>query len=183
MGKIVNRNECSAIFGVSAKTVTHWINSGMPGTRSRGSGVSMKIDTAAAINWYVEREKEKELAGLRAALRLARGLEPHGTRSEEELRLIAAKRKLAELEAAEKGGTMGLIEDFQESANQAMLIISSQDDAIAGRLANELAAESSPAVVRAKLFEALRENRAAAAERLRHWAAGSDNHLAGLPTA
>jgi phage terminase Nu1 subunit (DNA packaging protein) len=170
MGKTVNRTECATIFGVTGRTISVWIDAGMPATRGRGRGSQLQIDTAQAIAWYAERKAERETAVLRAQLGM-KNSEPHGTRSEEEIRLLAARRTLAELEAAEKAGELARIEDFQQATNEAMLIISSQDDAIAGRLANELAAESNPAVIRAKIFEALRENRAAAADRLEHWAA------------
>jgi phage terminase Nu1 subunit (DNA packaging protein) len=172
VAKVVDGAELARIFGVTPKTVSDWIAVGLPAKRTGRKGTDIQIDTAAAIAWYCQREKEKEVALLRKQLGLKNG-GAHGTKSEEELRLLAAKRELAELEAAEKKATMGLIEDFQQSANEAMLIISSQDDAIAGRLALELAAETNLAVIRSKLFEALQENQAAAADRLRRWASSA----------
>jgi phage terminase Nu1 subunit (DNA packaging protein) len=183
VGKTVDRAELARLFGVTPTTITRWIEEGLPAKGSGRKGAVIQIDTAQAINWYCQRYNEKEVALLRKQLGLKNG-GAHGTRSEEELRLIAAKRKLAELEAAEKSGELARIEDFQQATNEAMLIISSQDDAIAGRLANELAAETKPAVIRAKIFEALRENRAAAADRLENWAmAGMASREIRLVTA
>ena len=156
---------------MTAATIDRWTKEGMP-QRKGAKGTDITVDTWEAISWYCEREKAKELAALRSRFGLNNG-NARGTKSEEELRLLAAKRELAELEAQKMGGTMGLIEDFQQSANEAMIIIASQDDAIAGRLALELAAESNPAAIRVTLLAALRENRDAAAARLEHWAGGN----------
>jgi phage terminase Nu1 subunit (DNA packaging protein) len=156
MGEIVNRNQLAEIFGVSHTTISDWINQGLPAQCRGRKGASLQIDSEQAIR-YVERYIERETAGLRAQLR------PHGT--------------------VEKASEFARAEDFKRGANEMMKLIKSGDAAIASRLALELAAETRPAVVRAKIFAALRENRAAAAARLEHWAAGSDNHLAGLPTA
>jgi phage terminase Nu1 subunit (DNA packaging protein) len=68
---------------------------------------------------------------------------------------------------------LALEQAYARGANEMLKLIKSGDAAIANRLGSELATASDPAVIRAKLFTALRENRAAAAARLEHWAAGS----------
>jgi phage terminase Nu1 subunit (DNA packaging protein) len=64
MGEIVNRNQLAEIFGVSRTTIGAWIREGLPAVGGGKGGVAFKIDSEAAIRWYIERDIERETAGL-----------------------------------------------------------------------------------------------------------------------
>lgn len=57
--KITGQTEIAAIFGVTARTITDWQETGMPVAVQGGPGVSGEYDSAACIRWLVEREVRK----------------------------------------------------------------------------------------------------------------------------
>ncbi|MBP2494700.1 phage terminase Nu1 subunit (DNA packaging protein) [Methylobacterium sp. PvP062] len=57
-GRLVNRADLAGIFGVSVNTVTSWIEKGCPYVERGSNGVEWQFDTAAVINWRIQRAVE-----------------------------------------------------------------------------------------------------------------------------
>lgn len=93
-----------------------------------------------------------------------------GAVANETQRLRAAQANRIELELAHRSGRLAPIEDMQIAANEAMVILRSQVDAVASRCAAQLAGMSDPAEIRQFLLHENRQALAAAAARLEDWA-------------
>ncbi len=57
-GRLVNRADLAGIFGVSVNTVTNWIEKGCPYVERGSNGVEWQFDTAAVIDWKIQRAVE-----------------------------------------------------------------------------------------------------------------------------
>lgn len=57
-GRLVNRADLAGIFGVSVNTVTNWIEKGCPYVERGSNGVEWQFDTAAVIDWRIQRAVE-----------------------------------------------------------------------------------------------------------------------------
>lgn len=57
-GRLVNRADLAGIFGVSVNTVTSWIEKGCPYVERGSNGVEWQFDTAAVIDWKIQRAVE-----------------------------------------------------------------------------------------------------------------------------
>ncbi len=69
--RIIGQEEVAEVFGVAAKTIVEWQEQGFPVAVRGRPGVPSEYDTAACIQWYVEREVRK-VQGERPQDRLAR---------------------------------------------------------------------------------------------------------------
>lgn len=98
-------------------------------------------------------------------------------------RLLSAQARNAEIEADRKAGKLLDLDDVQTVLNETMTIIASQMDGLGGRLANELAGESDPAIIRQKLLSETRRIRATAADKLARLGAIADSGRDSAPAA
>ncbi|MFB0491300.1 phage terminase Nu1 subunit (DNA packaging protein) [Methylobacterium sp. OAE515] len=57
-GRLVNRADLAGIFGVSVNTVTNWIEKGCPYVERGSNGVEWQFDTAAVVDWKIQRAVE-----------------------------------------------------------------------------------------------------------------------------
>ena len=57
--RIICQTEIASIFGVTARTITEWQAGGMPLAVQGGPGVPGEYDSAACIQWLVQREVRK----------------------------------------------------------------------------------------------------------------------------
>ncbi len=89
MGKIVNRNVLSEIFGVSLPTVTAWMKAGMPVKKAGRKGQDYEFDTADVSKWLNEREAAA-----------AKGDMSKSSKEEAERRYAAARARREELALA-----------------------------------------------------------------------------------
>ena len=146
---VVNFPEFCEIVGATAKTVTAWIEKGMPlDLDSPRQGTRRRINTAKAIRWIRAME--------RAAAATPDGGE---TLAEAELRKARAAADFAEARAAAaQGESMALVE-VEEIFDRAVTMCAAQLDGLAGRLAATVAAESDPAVCRQVIFDETRRIR------------------------
>lgn len=55
-GKLVNKSDLAAVFGVSQQTLTRWQKEGMPHVAAEGKGDENEYDTAECIAWWGKRE-------------------------------------------------------------------------------------------------------------------------------
>ncbi len=73
---VLNRNELAAFFGVSAQTITSWINAGMPVLRDGGQGQAYEFQASACWAWRASEKarddaRSAEAQATIAAMRLA----------------------------------------------------------------------------------------------------------------
>lgn len=158
MGRIVNRAQFAEIIGKSPRTVGEMIAQGLPASRTGKKGAEVQIDTEAAITWLISREVAKRVPDLDET-------EPRSREAEEYL-LIKAKRIHQDLVNAEKEQQLANLDEMQQAASAAMILIGSQLDGLAGRLATPLANLDDPAEIRELLLDECRRIRSAAANRL-----------------
>lgn len=100
----VNKKRLAEIFGVDVRTITTWQGQGLIPLSGGGKGVEAVFDTAAAIEWFAEREASieneklrKEVEDLRSATES--DLQP-GTIDYERYRLTKAQADAQELKNA-----------------------------------------------------------------------------------
>ncbi len=96
------------------------------------------------------------------------GKEPSDIATERR-RLIAAQAKLTELNIAEKERDLIDREEVRQTVMEALVIVGTQMDGVAGRVAGELATEDEPAVIRQRLLSETRRIREAAADGLQDY--------------
>jgi phage terminase Nu1 subunit (DNA packaging protein) len=170
---IVSQLEISKILGVSPSAIRKWIaNQGFPVVKHSNGLSAVEIETVDAIAWHVKRQLDAELGVLQAKLAKYEGAggAVAATLNEENIRLTAAKRRLAELELDEKEGLLAPVAAFEASITEALGVISARDDEIAGKLAGQLVGETNAAAIKQSILAELRNNRAEAADRLENWA-------------
>lgn len=63
-GRSVNRAELAGVCGVSLPTVDAWVEKGCPFVQRGSKGREWQFDTAAVINWRVDRAVQEAVAGL-----------------------------------------------------------------------------------------------------------------------
>ena len=86
--------------------------------------------------------------------------------AEERIRLVQAQRKDIEDRTAQRSRNLISYEEHAATVFTVCSIYNSQLDGMGGRLANELAAESNPAVVRKRIFDETQRIRVAAAKEI-----------------
>jgi len=57
-GRLLNRAEVAGIFAVSVNTVTNWIEKGCPYVERGSNGIEWQFDSAAVIDWRIQRAIE-----------------------------------------------------------------------------------------------------------------------------
>jgi phage terminase Nu1 subunit (DNA packaging protein) len=144
---VVTQAEIADALGISGATVSRFKRKGMP--------VS-SIEAARA--WRDENVRP-------------RYEKPTGSIVDETARLKSAQADMAEMEAAEKRGELAPVSDMEMAASEAMVIVRTQLEAIAGRTAKQLAAMTDAAEIRQFTLNEIRRSLAAAADRLESWAA------------
>lgn len=159
MGKIVSQTEFAEIIGKSSEWVRQLAKQGLPSERTNGRGKGVMIDTAAAINWLISRERTKQIPD-----------DEDSSLDSETRRLRAAQADLAELDLSERRGELAPVEDYLIASQEAMVIVASQMDGLPGRVASQLAGITDAAEIRQLLLDETRRIRAAAAARLESWA-------------
>ena len=88
-------------------------------------------------------------------------------------RLRRAQADLAELDAAQKMGSLASVEDYAQATMEAMTIIGSRLTGLPGRVAGTLAGMTDPAAIRRYLTDELNAIRTSAADALTSWASSS----------
>lgn len=100
----VNRDRLSDFLGVSTRRIDELVREGMPGERPKTTGDSWKFDTAAAVEWLRQKERQNVLGEV---VRIDEG--------EAKRRKVAAEAALMELELAKAQGKVLPITDFSKA--------------------------------------------------------------------
>ena len=57
-GRLLNRTELAGIFAVSTNTISTWVEKGCPYVERGSNGVEWQFDSAAVIDWKIQRAVE-----------------------------------------------------------------------------------------------------------------------------
>jgi len=146
----VSQAEFAKIIGKSPQTISVWLKDGLPVATLGKPGRAAKVDTAAAIDWMIERATAKS--------RPAHS-DPRNALYEEQRRKVWLENEATELQ-------MVKLDDVQVVINEAMVAIASELEGMPGRMAGRLAGITEPALVRQALRVEITNIRQAAADRL-----------------
>jgi len=144
--------EFAAFIGRDRKTIGKWIREGMPAVDAGVQGMRASINTPAAIEWLLARERNKynpELGSKNLAA--------------ERLRLLSEQADREALDNARRRGELIEYEDTEGCFLTVATILAGQLDGVAGRLTNELVNEPNSAVIRDRIFTEHRAIRASLA--------------------
>ena len=145
----VNQRKFGQIVGKSGEYIRLLIEQGMPAEGSGQRGAAVRIDTAAAIAWLLERERKKAEAEHSPA-----------TTESETRRLRAAQADLTALEVSEKRGELISAELARTVLSEGIAVMVQALEGLPGRLATTFAAETSAAAIDDRLRRELRQARA-----------------------
>ena len=137
-GKLVNRAELAAIFGVSTNTVTSWTARGCPHVQAGGLGKAWTFDTAAVAQWQAQRSP-------------ASGQVEDPDERELRKRKLAVDLAQAELELAKDQGELVNAEEVRREAYTLARTMRDAFQNLPDRLADELAAETDAGAIHHRL--------------------------------
>ena len=140
---LLSRQEFAELLKVSPATITNWMDAGMPAVRTGRQKQAVRITLAAALPWVVSHRE---------------------TKGGERERLARVQADKVELENARKRGELIYADQVAEVLSTLAADVAAGMDAISGRLANELAGITDPAVIRGRIREEHRAVRGAFAD-------------------
>lgn len=146
---IVSQSQFAKFTGYSAPNITKLIKDGLPVLEAGKSGRATKIDSGAAIQWLLERERQKGKP---------KHSDPRNALYEEQRRKVWLENEATEHQLVK-------LEDVQILLNETMVGIASELEGLPGRKAGELAGITDPALVRQALRVEITNIRQAAADR------------------
>jgi phage terminase Nu1 subunit (DNA packaging protein) len=153
MGTIVSKKEFADLIGKSPKHVSDLIGEGLPVEGGGGRGKAVKIDAEKAINWLIQRSVAKH------------GGDAEGA-SDEDKKLKRARRIKLELEIDALKKEVLPFDVVEDLLLRIGTVYTSQLDAIASRVAADVALLEEPALCREVIFDETRRVRAATADSL-----------------
>lgn len=177
-GRLVNRADLAGIFGVSVNTVTNWIEKGCPYVERGSNGVEWQFDTAAVIDWKIQRAVEN----------VAMSAGDDGTkdsskarREDADCRRAVANAIVAEIDADEALKAVvsrhDVVADMATFCQVLRTGLSNMASKVAGRAATMTNAPEIEAMAKAEMNRAFTAAREEIAQR---WFAGRDpDHDAG----
>lgn len=141
----VNRGECAAILGIEPPTLDAWVRKGCPFVQKGAKGRAWVFDPAAVLAWRDDwKAKSAKGGGGVTDLNDARQ------------RKVDVERRLAELDLAEREGSLIPIKDVAELVEAEYTNVRSRLTALPGELATELE-HLSPAEIQDALAEAIED--------------------------
>ena len=149
---IVNVSAFAAIIGRSQQYVSRLIADGMPAGQPKAKGIARQIDTAEAIDWLIARRTAE-----------IKTPDEGETLNAANLRKARADADMAEVRASEAANEVIPLAAAEALIERVMVLVSSQLDGMAGRLAAPLAAETDAAACRQTIFDECRRIRGAMA--------------------
>lgn len=144
--------EWARLQEVLPQAVTTQVNAGLPATESQGKGKPRYVNSRAAIDWLIAR-----------AVRKFEAPDDGETLVDAALRKARADADLAEMKVAEAANAVIPLDAVEAMFEQALVLVATQLDGIAGRIAATVAAESDAAVCRQVIFDECRRVRDAMA--------------------
>lgn len=161
MGRIISKKELAELIGKSERWVGKLIDDGLPVAGGGGKGIAVQIDSEAAINWLIANALRKEIGD-------DDDDEGGASASSEDKLLKRARREKLQIEIDTARSRLVPVDAVVFFLTTIAAVYATQLDAVASRLASDLAVIDDPAAIRAKLFDEMRRIRAATADRLEH---------------
>ncbi len=157
----VNMKQFSEFMKLNIRTVGRMIEEGMPvDDASRGRGRAFVIDSGEAVRWWSDREHRKKVGTGQG------GAPEPGTTEGEELLLLSAKRKKAEIEVKKAESSVIELEDVSQFLYSIATIYGNELNGLGARLAAEVVSEDDPAQCKNIIDIESRRVRAATADRI-----------------
>ena len=148
---IVSASQFADILGVAKQRISELIKQGLPTTPGE-RGKASAIDTALAIQWIRDRDRDKYMTP-----------DDGESEAEADLRKLRADADFAEHRAALAANEVVPASAVDALLDRSMTMVAAQLDGMAGRVAAAVAAESDPAICRQIVFDEARRIRAALA--------------------
>lgn len=160
MGKTISKKDLADLLGKSERWISKLIDEGLPVAGGGGRGVAVQIDSQAAIDWLILREVRREMGD--------DGDDDDGvsSASTEDRLLKRARREKLQIEIDTARARLVPVDGVIFFLTTIAAVYATQLDAVASRLASDLAVTDDPAEIRARLFDEMRRIRAATADRL-----------------
>lgn len=169
---IVSVTEFAEFFGWSQQRVSKLISDGMPGGPPVRKGETRKFDSAVAAEWlFATREAKYKTP------------DDGETLNEASLRKARADADLAEVRASEAANLVLPLAEAESLIERMMVLVATQLDGVAGRVAATVAAETDAAVCRATIFDECRRVREAMAAEFQTRATVGTGGAIDLPAA
>jgi phage terminase Nu1 subunit (DNA packaging protein) len=150
---IVTVTEFAEFMGWTQPAVSTLIKEGMPaGEPPAKKGMARRFESSVAVRWIFEQRAAKH-----------RTPDDGETLNEANLRRARADADLAEVKASEAANVVLPLAEAEALIERMMVLVATQLDGIAGRVAATVAAETDPAVCRATIFDECRRVREAMA--------------------
>lgn len=167
----VSVTEFAAFLGVSKQRASALIAEGMPAEPPSKRGAARMLDTAAAIDWLLRRERQ-------------RAATPDGGESlpAAALRKARADADLAEQRVAEAANLVIPLADAESLIERVMVLVATQLDGMAGRIAATVAEQSDAAACRQVIFDECRRARDAMAAEFEACAAAEETAAGHCPS-
>lgn len=160
MGKIISKKDLADLLGKSERWISKLIEEGLPTCGGGGRGVAVQIDSQAAIDWLIAREMRRELGDE------DEDADGAASASTEDRMLKRARREKLQIEIDHARSLLIPVDAVIFFHTTIAAVYATQLDALASRMASELAVIDDPAAIRARLFEESRRIRASTADRL-----------------
>ena len=148
----VSLADFARMYEVSPPRIQELIALGFPASPALGRGKRRTVNTRSAIDWLVARETRK-----------AATPDEGETLKEADLRKARADADLAEVRAAQAANQVIALAEVESMVERVMVLVASQLDGIAGRIAAPVAALTDAAACRQVIFDECRRIRGAMA--------------------
>lgn len=160
MGKILSRKELADLIDKSERWVSKLIEDGLPVSGGGGKGNPLQIDSKRAIDWLIAQALRSEIGDDDED-------EEGGSSAKSEDRLLKrARREKLQIEIDLARGRLVPVDGVIFFLTTIAAVYATQLDAVASRLASDVAVIDDPAEIRARIFDEMRRIRAATADRL-----------------
>ena len=125
-GRVANLSEVAEIYGVHRNTVSSWLKKGCPFIHraDKARGIEWQLDTAAVARWRIDQAVEDSVGDMEQV-----------TEAEARARKLRADATISELEAAQKKGELGSIEEFEQQTREIALEVRARLQQLVPRVA------------------------------------------------
>ncbi|MCW6036813.1 terminase small subunit [Spirulina subsalsa FACHB-351] len=159
MGEIVSKKMFAKMVGKSDRWIGKWIDEGMPVAGGGGKGRVLEIDTEDAIDWLIRREVRRQFGD-----EDDEDEDGVGSASSEDRMLKKARREKLQIEIDTARRRLVPVDAVEAIMMRFASIFATQIDAIASRVASDMATIDDPAEARHRLLIETRRVRAATAD-------------------
>lgn len=163
MAMTLSKKTLAQMLGKSERWISKLIDEGMPVAGGGGRGVPVELDSEAVIDWLIRREVRRQIGDDDDE---DDPDNPTGSASAEDRQLKRARREKLQIEIDTARRRLVPIDAVEAVMMRYASIFATQLDAIASRVASDMATIDDPAEARHRLLTETRRVRAATADGL-----------------